>query len=211
MDRWPAATNGHLPPRTPRATGRRSRCLARKAAVACVVLAASFVAVPSAHAADCTPGSYPPAQCTAEVSATVVPQGGSLTVAGPGFAPESSVSIDIRSEVVHLKTTDAEENGWVRARVRIPDDLEEGNHTLMLTGRNPDGSARQLTASLLVVEGGHGGTPGEPGNDQQGEAGVLAHTGVSGTTDLAMAGAVLLGAGGLTLRLVRRRRRSRAS
>ncbi|WP_133259872.1 hypothetical protein [Streptacidiphilus pinicola] len=142
----------------------------------------------------------------------MVPQGGALTVTGPGFAPESWVSIDILSQVVHLKTVEAEGNGRVRARVRIPDDFEEGTHTLMLTGRNPDGSERRLSATIVVVEAGRGGASGEPGNDDHhGEAGVLAHTGASNTVEMGIAGGVLLSAGGLTLRLVQRRRRTRAS
>ena len=198
-------------PVPPRSATPRGRGLARNAAVALVVLATSFVAAPSARAADCTPGSYPPAQCTAAVSSTVVPQGGSLTVSGPGFAPESSVSIDILSQVVHLKTAEAEGNGRVRARVRIPDDFEEGSHTLMLTGTNPDGSVRRLSATILVVEAGRGGSSGEPENGDHGEAGVLAHTGASGTVEMGVAGGVLLSAGGVALRLARRRRRTRAS
>ncbi|WP_042386489.1 hypothetical protein [Streptacidiphilus melanogenes] len=229
-----AVDHGHLPPATKQGAGRRCHGLAKKAAVALAVVSASFVAVPSAHAADCTPGSYPPAQCSALVSSTVVPQGGSLTVFGPGFAPGTSVSIDILSDVVHLRTVKAREGGWVRARVRIPDDFEEGTHTLMLTGRNPDGSARRLSATIEVVEARHGGAPWQPGDDGNGgnggngvpahtdafqgpgdgghgEAGVLAHTGASGAAELGVVGGTLLGAGGLTLRLVRRHRRSRAS
>lgn len=197
-------------PATPQGRGTRRRGFAQKAAVTLMVLAASFVAAPAAHAADCTPGSYPPAQCTASVSSTVVPVGGSLTVTGPGFASESSVSIDLLSAVVHLKTAEAEDDGTVRARVEIPRRVEEGTHTVRLTGRNPDGSVRRLEATIRVVaDDDNGSRAGGSGNDAAGNpgAGLLASTGASGITAIEVTGGILVGTSALILTLVRGRRR----
>ncbi|MEZ0092433.1 hypothetical protein [Streptacidiphilus sp. EB129] len=205
MNDGSAAEDERPTPVTPREPGRRRRGFAQKAAVTLVVLAGSFVAVPAARAADCTPGSYPPAQCAASLSSTVVPVGGSLTVSGPGFASESSVSIDLLSTVVHLKTAEAEDNGTVTAEVDIPRRVDPGTHTIRLTGKNPDGSVRQLAATIQIVGGDdNGSSSGESGH---GEAGLLASTGASGTLAIEVASGVLVGGGALTLLLVRGRRR----
>nr|WP_133999169.1 hypothetical protein [Streptomyces sp. 846.5] len=174
-----------------------------------MVLGATFVAAPTARAADCTPGSYPPAQCTVSLSSTVVPEDGYLTVTGPGFASESSVSIDLLSKVVHLKTVETEGNGTVRTRVHIPRRVEEGTHTIRLTGRNPDGSVRRLEATIQIVADDDHGSAGASANDASGTPGVdlLASTGASGITAIEVTGGVLIGASALTLLLVRGRRR----
>ncbi|MEW1913789.1 hypothetical protein AB0442_36090 [Kitasatospora sp. NPDC085895] len=174
-------------------------------------LAAAVGAAPSAQAHRPPGIAYPPSSCTARVSTALVPEGGSLTVFGCGFAPQSPVSIDVLSSVVHLTTVRADSNGDVVAEVTLPKVIEEGPHTIRLTGENPDGTERVQKVGIEVYEDGHGAPPSPPGTGGH-ETGGLAGTGLSGMTFTVTAAGLLLSFGSLTLLLVRsRRRRARAS
>ncbi|MCU7827158.1 hypothetical protein [Kitasatospora sp. DSM 101779] len=175
-------------------------------------LGAALGAAPSAQAHRPPGIAYPPSSCAARVSTALVPQGGSLTVLGCGFAPQSPVSIDVLSSVVHLTTVRADRNGDVVAEVTLPKAIEEGPHTIRLTGENPDGTERVQKVGIEVCEDGHGAPPSPPAGTGGHEAGGLAGTGLSGTTFTVVAAGLLLSVGSLTLLLVRsRRRRARAS
>ncbi|WP_354637074.1 hypothetical protein [Kitasatospora camelliae] len=175
------------------------------------VLAAALCAAPAAHAHRLPGIAYPPSTCAARVSTALVPVGGSLTVFGCGFAPQSSVSIDVLSQVIHLTTVRADGNGDVEAEVTLPKKVKAGPHTIRLTGQNPDGTERVQKVAIEVYKDGHGAVPAQPSPGER-HTGGLAGTGLTGMTVTVAAGALLIGSGSLTLLLVRgRRRRARES
>ena len=82
-------------------------------------------------------------------------QGGTsypLTV--KGFGADSAVTIGVRSDLRVLGYATANGNGTVRARVGIPESLEGGDHTLLVTGPAADGAAHTVEIPFRVAGGG---------------------------------------------------------
>jgi hypothetical protein len=117
-----------------------------------VVLGGSTTA--ASAAADCGPSTvgtiYPPTVCAALTSSNAVGAGGRLSVSGDGFKPITSVSVVLHSSVINLSTLTSDSSGTVNGNVTIPDSVPAGAHDLDLTGVNPDGSARLLTATVQI-------------------------------------------------------------
>ena len=128
--------------------------------------------------------------CTAQLSDSTVPQGGSVTVTGGGFAPGEAVSVVLHSSATRLSTVTAAADGAVTATVRIPRTLAPGRHTLVLTGVT---STNTLTAAFTV-----------PAAADR-SSGLSVHN--PAVIAPAGAGLGLLIAGGLTVAGIRRRRR----
>jgi hypothetical protein len=147
-----------------------------------------------ATAADCTPSApasaYPPGVCLASTSTNTIVFGGKLGVSGGGFEPQTAVSVDLHSAVVALGRLTSDKSGLAQGAFTIPMSVPVGAHELQMSGRNPDGSARLLTASVVIQQQSlSGGSSSSAGT-------VLLWTGV-GVGVLLIAGVALL--------LVRRR------
>lgn len=128
--------------------------------------------------------------CTARLSDSSVPQGGTVTVSGGGFSPGEAVSVVLHSSATRLSMVTAAANGAVTATVRIPRTLPPGSHTLVLTGVT---STNELTAAFTVPDADR-----FTGLSLRNPA-VIAPAG---------AGLGLLLAGGLTVAGIRHRRRA---
>ena len=76
--------------------------------------------------------------------------GGTMTVSGSGFAPNSPVQIVITSTPVLLDTVGTDSSGAFSAEITIPVDLV-GAHTLTATGTDPQGSVRVLSTDITVI------------------------------------------------------------
>lgn len=109
------------------------------------------LALPPAPTPERTTGS-------ATLSTDRAAPGGSVTIAGDGFAPDEQLDVELRSDPVQLGTTTADANGAASTTVTIPSDTAPGTHTLALVG-----AGHEVAATLLVagadgadeVTGGH--------------------------------------------------------
>lgn len=130
----------------------------RTVAVAVVAAGAAASALVGGHAlaqsVDCGPGSagsvYPVTDCMALTSTNVISLGGQLTVSGGGFRPVSPVSVQLHSDTVTLGSLTSNSAGSVDGAVTIPPSVPAGSHELDLSGVNPDGTPRVLTASVRI-------------------------------------------------------------
>ncbi len=75
--------------------------------------------------------------------------GGTVTVAGSGFALDSNVYVTFESTPLLLATATADASGDFSVDVTIPYS-SSGQHTLVATGLDPQGSARVLTSIIQV-------------------------------------------------------------
>jgi lysophospholipase L1-like esterase len=74
-----------------------------------------------------------------------------------GFAPGSTVSIDVRSELRALAEVTANGSGAVATRVGIPPDLGSGEHTLVIAGVETSGEPRVVEIPFRIE--GDGSSP----------------------------------------------------
>ncbi len=144
-------------------SARRTRgdLVRRVAAVVVVAVVAAGAAASAllggralAQNADCGPGTagkvYPVTDCMLMTSTNTITAGGELTVFGGGFKPVSSVSVQLHSTPVTLGSLTSNGLGSVEGGVTIPASTSVGSHELDLSGINPDGTRRLLTASVLI-------------------------------------------------------------
>lgn len=140
-------------------------------------------------------------------SATAMP-GDTITVTGEGFAPGEVVSIELHSEPVFLGDAVADDDGAFSTTVLIPTETAIGEHTIVLTGENPESTISfALAVTAEPVDPGPGGpivepVPGEPGSETP--PGTIASTGAVVMPVLALG--LLLAAAGIALFFWRRRR-----
>ena len=157
--------------------------------------------------AGVTPPVTPEPEVPAEIElgAASVTAGGTVTVAGSGFAAEAELRFELRSDPVDLGTVTADANGAFSRTLTIPAATPAGTHTLAVI--RADGT--EVTASLTVTAASSGGvgTPGDGGSVGAGD-GDLATTGAD-STPYVIAAVVLL-ALGLGLVVLRRRRQNAA-
>lgn len=122
-----------------------------------IAVAGAIVAVPVTVAAAAHAAPYSTAPAT--VSDSTPAPGEGVTVTGSGFAPNSSVTVEIHSTVVTLATVTADANGTASAAVTIPTGLAPGSsHSIQLIGVDPTG-ARQTVIVPIVVAGGSSSLP----------------------------------------------------
>jgi hypothetical protein len=76
--------------------------------------------------------------------------GGTVTVSGTGFAIDSNVYVTFESAPLLLATATADASGAFSVGVTIPYSAS-GQHTLVATGLDPQGSARVLTSTIHVL------------------------------------------------------------
>ncbi len=154
---------------------------------------------------------YPPGQCKAGVSSSVVMQGQTVTVFGDGFQPGTTVLFEL-SPGVFLGSAVADSTGHVSLLVRIPQNAALGRHVISLSGAG----GRFLTTSIEVIASTRGDvvTSGNQSTGQSGQSatqsgtssGGLATTGAGDLVPLVGGGAALVALGAMTLLIVRRRR-----
>jgi hypothetical protein len=71
-----------------------------------------------------------------------------------GFAPDTTVSIAVHSDLQMLSYVSADASGTLSTRVGIPADLEPGDHTLIVAGAGADGQPRTVEIPFQVAGGG---------------------------------------------------------
>lgn len=151
------------------------------------------------------PPQYPPGKCALRLSASAVSAGGSVTVAGDGYRPGSTVNITLGSTSVGSATTDA--TGSFSRAVTIPASTAPDSYTMAASGLDAEGNALVLSASLQVTAAGTSPaaaqrTSGAPGQASSGE---LPRTGESNSMPLGLVAAGLLAAGSVLVVVARRR------
>jgi hypothetical protein len=157
------------------------------------------VAVLTLGSAPAGASPYAPDGDLAVSTVSPVP-GGTITVAGDGFAADSQVRVVIFSEPVVLGTTTADASGQAELSVQIPSSFAPGStHTLEMQGVDPSGDVRVLSQTITLDAAG-----GDSGDDTFG----LAYTGLAGPGLALLAGGLLLGGTALVL-LARRRAAAR--
>ena len=133
-----------------------------------------------------TPTSSPSTSVTVSASATRVEQGGSFTVTVSGLNAGEQLTATLNSTpIVITGIPAADASGTVTFRVSVPAALEPGAHTVVIA--RADGTV--LPALAIQVA----------------RAGTLAATGAQGPWGIALAGGMLVVAGGLAFALRRRR------
>lgn len=187
-----------------KATARGCAAAAVAALFAMVALAPAAGAQAQPQRSPCSPGGptaqYPPQACGLRLGQSTARPGERISVGGDGFAPNSRVRIEFRSQPVELASVTANSAGSFDTTVVIPANASLGQHTIAAQGTNPTppGGARELTATITIV-----GAAAAPG-------GTLPRTGAADALPLALGGAALVGIGAVAV-VAARRRRSGAS
>ncbi|HET8780733.1 MAG TPA: hypothetical protein VFM66_11715, partial [Agromyces sp.] len=86
-----------------------------------------------------------------------VKPGDAVTVAGEGFAPGETVTIELRSQAVRLGEAVADDTGAFSAAVTIPSDTAKGEHHVVLTGESPESTislAITVDPDTVILPGG---------------------------------------------------------
>jgi hypothetical protein len=136
--------------------------------------------------------AYVPNAPAVTASLSSVGPGGSLTVSGDGFVPNSSIVVTLHSAPVTLAVATADPTGAFSVNVTIPSDTVPGTHVIVAT--DPDGDS---ASTDLVVTGTAVSVAASPSLPFTG-ADIAALTGV---------GAIALALGGMLILTSRRRRR----
>lgn len=114
-----------------------------------LAVAGTIVAAPVGLAVSAQAGPY---DVPSTVSNTSPAPGGTLTLTGSGFRPNSAVTIEIHSTVQVLGTATANANGVVSARVTIPAGMLAGTaHTLVITGVDAAGRPRVVSIPVTLA------------------------------------------------------------
>jgi hypothetical protein len=139
--------------------------------------------------------------------------GDAMDIVSDGWQPNSTVSIDFLSTVIHLGDVAADASGVVRASFPVPA-VEPGQHTLRLTGIGQDGQPRVVEYPILVLSDAQtsnvlGKTlTNAGGGSGSGGSGFFGKTGLDHALDIAGVGLALLAVGLVLTLAVRRSRRS---
>ncbi len=137
---------------------------------------------------------YPVQESTLQTNKTQVRAGETITVSGAGFAPNSTVTIELNPV---LGTTQTRADGTFSTTVTIPLNTTPGIHTLTATGTAANGAVRRLSATIEVLPA--AGAAPAPG-------GTLPRTGTGITAPLAASAGLLIAAGLVAVTATRRRR-----
>ena len=117
-----------------------------------VVIAATFVFAAPAMAVYTGDGGV-------DVSDPTVSTGGTTTITSSGWGANVQVTLVLNSDPVNLGTFAANGSGVVTAVVTIPASVDAGSHSLVLTGTDPSGAPRTVTATLTVTSPSSGSLP----------------------------------------------------
>jgi hypothetical protein len=93
------------------------------------------------------------------VTPSTVSGGNQVTIQSSGWKANSDVTITLHSTPVVLGTVTADASGAVSATETIPSGTAVGSHTIELTGTDPSGAPRDVTAQINVTSGGSGSLP----------------------------------------------------
>jgi hypothetical protein len=138
--------------------------------------------------------AYGPNAPTVTSSASSVGTGGSLTVSGTGFVPDSSIMVTLHSSPVTLAVTTADPTGAFSVGVTIPSDTTPGTHAIIAT--DPSGDSASTTLVVTGSAAAVGSAAASPSLPFTG-ADVAALSGV---------GAIAMALGGMLILTGRRRR-----
>jgi hypothetical protein len=103
----------------------------------------SWVPVARASAQDCV--LPPPA-----TSSTTPTAGSSITISGDGFAPNTTLTIELHSTPIVLANTQTDGTGHYSVSVVIPADTPPGAHEIVISGLAPSGEERTSVVSITV-------------------------------------------------------------
>ncbi|HEV3226159.1 MAG TPA: hypothetical protein VGZ52_04970 [Acidimicrobiales bacterium] len=103
------------------------------ALIACSVLAVAALALVAPGARAQTYGG----RGTLAPSSSNVATGGSLTLSGDGFAPNSTITIEIHTDPISLGTAVADSTGHFEKQVTLPIAVAAGQHTVTAVGTAP--------------------------------------------------------------------------
>lgn len=156
-------------------------------------------------AAPASAQDYPPDAPTAAVSDTTVAPGEPITITSEGWLPGSEVTITFESEPQVLATVQTGGDGAFTTQVTVPADATPGEHTLRLSGLDPDGQPRTVAIALTV--------PGAAGDDAAAGVTPSPRLPATGTDALLAVGAAvgLVGVGAAAVAVARRRSRAPAA
>jgi LPXTG-motif cell wall-anchored protein len=184
-----------------------------------LVLAVAIVGLAAAPALADDEPQYPPQDdLKISVSATALCPGDSVTISGEGFAPGSSVVVELAANETTLGSATADGAGAFSLETTIPDTQAAGDYTVTVSGSAADGSDVDERAALEVQDC-EGGGDDDSGNDDDGavsatppaddssSSGNLPVTGSNSTMTLIKIGLALAAIGGALLAWARRRRR----
>ena len=73
-----------------------------------------------------------------------------ISICQDGYKPGSTVTIMMYSEPTLLAEFSVDEDGAINEGVRIPLETELGNHSLEITGLDPDGAPKEFTVPIIV-------------------------------------------------------------
>ena len=85
-------------------------------------------------------------------AASALAQGGTVTLTGTGYAPNSTVSLYIYSTPTLLGTVQTDGTGSFSKVVTVPANLAPGAHHLVSAGVDPSGNLRYLTSAVTVAQ-----------------------------------------------------------
>ena len=194
----------------------------RRAAAAGAALALSGLAVlglqtPAAASHLCN-NQYPPASCanvdhadSSNPRAEEAGAGERVPCEGGGFGRDTRATCDIRSTPIFLASFVADSLGVIRGEVTIPTTITPGQHTLVLTGVDPQGRPHVVRTPIRIIA-----AAGVPGTNPRSNAGGTGSAGGVGGVQLPRTGQQiasvtalglgLLAAGGMAVYSGRRRR-----
>ena len=112
-----------------------------------------YLGVRSGHDADNPTGAGDPTGDARRVSGRtlVLDRTDVVSVSLDGLQPGSTASLWVRSEPVLLARAEVDADGHLDLEAALPDDLEVGAHTLLVTARRSDGAGVQLAFGVLVA------------------------------------------------------------
>lgn len=90
-----------------------------------------------------------------ETSVRKVARGGTVWVAGGGFAPGSTITLTFHSTPSPLGSATAGPDGRFSKTVAVPGHAAPGRHEIVASGTSPAGTATELTATVMVTAPAH--------------------------------------------------------
>ncbi len=162
-----------------------------------LAIATAVVAVPVCIGtlAFASPYSSP----SVSASTTTPAPGGSVSVTGTGFRPDSAVSVAIHSKVIVLAEVTADANGDASTSVTVPSSFTRGSsHTISLTGVDSSGATHVDSLAIVLT----GANAAAPASSSQSD---LPFTGLDVVAESAT-GAALVGFGAFLVFAARRKK-----
>ena len=143
---------------------------------------------------------------TVSANATAGRVGDLVTVLGEGFAPDEQLTVEVHSDPIIVGTPVADRRGSLNFEFAVPDGLEVGQHTIVVTGDSSQQPVELAFEVLPVAQPGDGSTSGNGPTDPS----VIANQGSSGSLVWIwfVAGGVALALLVLGIALLVRRRRA---